>query len=118
MNKSAGHFLWVLLVLRTAQAQDALPPDPAVAEHALSVAQELVRARLNAESRAGLDTAQSAWEAFRAAECIFRTQWTEGGSVRPQLLQLCRARLAEERVAQLKYFLECEEGDLTCPPPP
>jgi uncharacterized protein YecT (DUF1311 family) len=120
MKKSVRHFCGALLVLVCAYAcaQELEPTTPATAESALGAVHEAVKKRLDAEGRAGLESAQSAWEAFRVAECTFRTQWTEGGSIRPQLLQSCRAQLAQERVAQLKYFLTCEEGDLTCPPTP
>ena len=118
MKKTVRHFCSALLisVCACAPAQEIEPTTAATAESALGVVHEAVKKRLDAEGRVGLESAQSAWEAFRVAECTFRTQWTEGGSVRPQLLQLCRAQLAQERVAQLKFFLTCEEGDLTCPP--
>lgn len=118
MRKHRGWGLWGLWVLSSVHAEGIGLPDPEIAEQALASAEASVSQRLDPKSRAGLEASQSAWEVYRSAECEFRTQWTEGGSVRTQLIQLCRARLAEERVEALRYFLECEEGDLTCPPPP
>jgi uncharacterized protein YecT (DUF1311 family) len=88
------------------------------ADKALNVAYKTLSRRLQGDELAKLKTTQRAWLAFRDAECAFQTQWTEGGSIQPQLLAGCLAELTTQRVTQLEYYLNCQEGDLTCPLPP
>ena len=70
------------------------------------------------EGTARLKRAQRAWIAFRDAECTFNAQWTEGGTIHSRIVAGCMADLTEQRADQLEAYLNCEEGDLTCPPPP
>jgi uncharacterized protein YecT (DUF1311 family) len=65
-----------------------------------------------------LVSAQRAWIAFRDAECTFVASPSTGGSVYPMVLSHCRERLTRARVNDLKSYLHCEEGDVTCPLPP
>ncbi|MET3793231.1 lysozyme inhibitor LprI family protein [Aquamicrobium terrae] len=60
---------------------------------------------------------QRAWIAFRDAECAFQSSGEDGGSAAPLVIAACRAALTSERAAQLKTYLNCEEGDLACPVP-
>lgn len=62
-----------------------------------------------------LAAAQRAWLTFRDAECEFSTSGSEGGSVYPMLVSSCRAALTDARVEGLRGYLECQEGDLSCP---
>jgi uncharacterized protein YecT (DUF1311 family) len=64
-----------------------------------------------------LREAQRAWLRFRDGECDFATAGVEGGSIRPMLVAQCRQQLTEQRVAQLRRYLSCQEGDLACPVP-
>lgn len=61
--------------------------------------------------------AQRAWIAFRDAECTFQSSGEDGGSVAPIIVAGCRANLTMDHTAQLKVYLNCEEGDLSCPVP-
>ena len=64
-----------------------------------------------------LVTAQKSWLAFRDAECTFSNAASAQGSVYPMLVAQCRDGLTRKRVDDLKTYLKCEEGDLSCPVP-
>lgn len=115
-----------------AQGQDCsdLPSQAAMnecADHAyrrsnaaVSAAYREIVARL-AKDEAGLarlEAAQRAWIAFRDAECAFATAAASDGSVRPYLQATCLDDLAQTRLGQLQDYLDCQEGDLSCPVPP
>ena len=69
------------------------------------------------ETKASL-TAQRAWIAFRDGECAFQAKGVEGGSIYPLIVAGCKTALTEARTQQLKAYLDCEEGDMSCPVPP
>ncbi|MGD9508502.1 MAG: lysozyme inhibitor LprI family protein [Geminicoccaceae bacterium] len=62
--------------------------------------------------------AQDAWRAYRDADCAFVTQSTEGGSIQPMVAANCRADRTRARLAVVRSWLACPEGDLACPLPP
>lgn len=64
-----------------------------------------------------LVAAQKAWLAFRDAECAFATSKNADGSAYPMLQAICLLGLTEKRIADLKIYLSCQEGDMTCPVP-
>ncbi len=64
-----------------------------------------------------LIAAQKSWIAFRDNECEFTASGVEGGSVYPMIVIMCRNTLTERRVEDLKTYLNCQEGDLSCPVP-
>jgi uncharacterized protein YecT (DUF1311 family) len=64
-----------------------------------------------------LVNAQKAWLAFRDAECTFSTSASAQGSVYPMLVAQCRDGLTSKRIDELKTYLRCEEGDMSCPVP-
>ena len=61
--------------------------------------------------------AQKAWLSFRNAECTFATSASADGSVYPMLVTRCRDGLTGKRIDDLKNYLKCAEGDLSCPVP-
>ncbi len=65
-----------------------------------------------------LVTAQKSWLSFRDAECNFATSGSAEGSVYPMLVTQCRDDLTSKRIEDLKLYLHCQEGDLSCPVPP
>jgi uncharacterized protein YecT (DUF1311 family) len=69
------------------------------------------------DGRKLLQAAQRAWIAFRDAECDFSTADSQGGSIHPMLMLGCLQGLTEARTEQLGGYLECEEGDMSCPVP-
>lgn len=71
----------------------------------------------DADTKKLLVAAQRAWIAFRDAECTFQTSMAAGGTIHPMLVANCKAALTNGRVAQLKTYLSCEEGDMSCPVP-
>jgi uncharacterized protein YecT (DUF1311 family) len=125
-------FVAVLSVSMPALAQDCAPSDEsqmclnqrAGAEYKSADDQlnktygEIVR-RLadDAESRTMLQAAQRAWIAFRDAECAFANDHSKDGSIYPLLMGQCLTALTQTRTGQLDAYLNCEEGDLSCPVP-
>jgi uncharacterized protein YecT (DUF1311 family) len=79
-----------------------------------------VEARLkdNADRKKLLVTAQRAWVAFRDAECGFQSSASAEGSVGPMIQSMCLDTQTKGRIEELKSYLKCEEGDLSCPVPP
>jgi len=64
-----------------------------------------------------LVTAQRSWVAFRDAECTFSNSRSADGSVYPMIYAMCIDGLTQLRTEQLKAYLNCEEGDMSCPVP-
>jgi uncharacterized protein YecT (DUF1311 family) len=64
-----------------------------------------------------LVAAQRAWILFRDAECTFQSSASAGGSIYPMVLTECKAELTRKRTNDLKSYLSCEEGDMSCPLP-
>lgn len=79
-----------------------------------------IRARLgdDADTRNLLRRSEQAWVAFRDAECDFAASATAGGSAYSMTRDLCLADLTAARSTRLQQYLDCEEGDLSCPVPP
>ncbi|WP_313388805.1 lysozyme inhibitor LprI family protein [Rhodospirillum rubrum] len=75
------------------------------------------RLKNDPDTKARLVGAQKAWLAFRDGECAFATSGVEGGSAYPMALATCREGLTQKRVKELRSYLRCAEGDLTCPVP-
>jgi uncharacterized protein YecT (DUF1311 family) len=69
------------------------------------------------EGRERLAAARKAWDAYSNAECDFSTGDTVNGSMHPMLVLECHDELGKQRLEKLKAYLQCEEGDLTCPVP-
>ncbi|MFC5068198.1 lysozyme inhibitor LprI family protein [Flaviflagellibacter deserti] len=68
-------------------------------------------------TREMLVKAQRAWLAFRDAECDFATFAAKDGSIWPMLNLQCLGALTAKRIIDLKVYLNCEEGDMSCPVP-
>jgi uncharacterized protein YecT (DUF1311 family) len=64
-----------------------------------------------------LKEAQRAWIAFRDAECDFATSGSRDGSIYPMIQAQCLEGLTSARSEQLSGYLDCEEGDMSCPVP-
>lgn len=61
--------------------------------------------------------AQHAWVGFRDAECSFATAEAAGGSMVPMLVAQCQDGLTQSRVKAFEAYLNCKEGDMSCPVP-
>lgn len=61
--------------------------------------------------------AQRSWLAFRDAECAFSAAGVATGSVHPMAVSQCRRDATGRRIADLRRYLACAEGDLNCPVP-
>jgi uncharacterized protein YecT (DUF1311 family) len=75
------------------------------------------RLKDDSDATKALVAAQRAWISFRDAECAFVGSKTAGGSVNPAIVAQCKTGLTELRVKDFEYFLQCQEGDLSCPVP-
>jgi uncharacterized protein YecT (DUF1311 family) len=71
----------------------------------------------DAAGKQALTRAARAWLAFRDADCAFVAAPAAGGSIQPMVMADCLAGLSRARLAQLRAWLACPEGDLTCPLP-
>lgn len=87
------------------------------ADAELNTAYKEIMRRLKSEPDTAklLVTAEKAWMAFRDAECEFANTGTVGGSIHPMMVAQCREAITRKRVDDLKVYLDCEEGDLSCP---
>ncbi|MDQ6436418.1 lysozyme inhibitor LprI family protein [Mesorhizobium sp. LHD-90] len=90
------------------------------ADRKLNEAYKKIEARLkdNPESRKMLVAAERAWVAFRDAECAFQGgPIDQAGTIRPLVVADCRTGLTEARLKDFQGYLNCEEGDMSCPVP-
>lgn len=108
-----------LAFLGAADASDNPSADFQKADKELNETFKQIERRLadDAASKERLVHAQRAWIAFRDAECIFQSSGEDGGSVAPTIIALCQAGMTSDRTEQLKVYLNCEEGDMSCPVP-
>ena len=65
-----------------------------------------------------LIVSERSWVTFRDAECKFASVGVVTGSIYPMIFSSCLDRLTKARTAELKIYLNCEEGDMGCPVPP
>ena len=89
------------------------------ADHALNAAYDQILGRLKTDDRLrqALVAAEKAWIAFRDAECIFRADPSQEGSIWPMEHLIGLKDETEARTKALSGYLRCEEGDLRCPVP-
>lgn len=85
----------------------------------LNAAYKAVMARLKDSKDAAtkMQAAQKAWLFFRDAECAFSSGGVTGGSAYPMVLSMCLDKLTQTRTKELRAYLKCEEGDMSCPVP-
>jgi uncharacterized protein YecT (DUF1311 family) len=89
------------------------------ADKELNTLYQQVTGRLkdNPDGKKLLVNAQRAWISFRDAECKFSASGVDGGSVYPLIYSDCLTAMTKTRVEALKQYLQCEEGDMSCPVP-
>lgn len=63
-------------------------------------------------------TAQRAWLFFRDLECEFSASGVAGGTIYPMVFSSCALQLTHQRSKDFKTYLNCKEGDTSCPVPP
>ena len=64
-----------------------------------------------------LTLAQRAWVGWRDTECDLEAAGVTGGSIYPMIRGQCLTDLTAARIATFHRFLDCAEGDLSCPIP-
>jgi len=111
--------LAALMLPFAASASDDLSGELRKADEALNHTFREVEKRLSddAGAKGRLVAAQRAWISFRDAECTFQSSGEDGGTAAPLAIAACRTTLTTDRTEQLKAYLSCAEGDLTCPVP-
>jgi uncharacterized protein YecT (DUF1311 family) len=62
-----------------------------------------------------LVTAEQSWINLRNADCDFQASGVAGGSAYPMIVMMCRTGMTNQRIDTLKSWLDCQEGDLSCP---
>ena len=89
------------------------------ADATLNAVYRQVIARLagETEARQFLTKAQRAWVAFRDAECEVSASGVQGGSIQPMIASTCQTGLTKARAEALRRYLDCREGDMSCPVP-
>jgi uncharacterized protein YecT (DUF1311 family) len=70
------------------------------------------------ETLKALIAAQRAWITFRDAECAFVASRTLGSSANLTIVDSCLSDVTAKRITDLKAYLKCHDGDLSCPVPP
>jgi uncharacterized protein YecT (DUF1311 family) len=65
--------------------------------------------------KASLGDAEAAWSIYRDKQCEFESSGVRGGSVYATIVALCLTKATRARIEDLRRFLKCEEGDLSCP---
>lgn len=112
-------FLVIMMITAPVCASNDVSADFQKADKALNETYKDVEKRLANDSngKARLISAQRAWIAFRDAECTFQSSGEDGGTAAPMVVAACRTSLTTARTGQLKGYLNCQEGDLSCPVP-
>jgi uncharacterized protein YecT (DUF1311 family) len=75
------------------------------------------RLKDNADATKLLVAAQRGWVGFRDAECKFASSGVSGGSAYPMIYSGCAERVTRTRITELQSYLNCREGDTSCPVP-
>ncbi|RWM74794.1 MULTISPECIES: lysozyme inhibitor LprI family protein [Mesorhizobium] len=92
----------------------------AKADKKLNDAYKQIEGRLkdNAASKKLLVDAQRAWVAFRDAECKFQGGPPDmAGSMYPMVVAGCQEAVTDNRLRDFQGYLNCHEGDASCPVP-
>lgn len=74
-----------------------------------------MRTRLRPESRELLDDSQRKWVSYRDAYCKLEATGAEGGTIQPWVVAECMQGMAASRADELKPYVKCDQGDLSCP---
>lgn len=75
------------------------------------------RLKDDADTRKLLIAAQKAWIGFRDAECKFSSSGVAEGSAYPATVSMCLDGITQSRIDSFRGYLDCEEGDMSCPVP-
>jgi uncharacterized protein YecT (DUF1311 family) len=76
---------------------------------------DIERRSSDPQSQKLLIASERAWVAFRDAECTFSTASSVGGTIHPMAYSGCLERLTSARIGDFKRYLQCDEGDMSCP---
>ena len=78
-----------------------------------------IRQRLadNVDAQHLLRGSERAWIAFRDSECSFAASEADGSSAYPMIYDMCLVDLTQKRIHEFRQYLNCEDGDMSCPVP-
>jgi uncharacterized protein YecT (DUF1311 family) len=88
--------------------------DAAKADRELNAVYQTLWSRYTPQSRALLLKAQRSWLKYRDDHCAFVASGSEGGSIQPMIYSMCIGEMTAARVKELRFHLNCEEGDVSC----
>ena len=80
----------------------------------LSVVYQQLLAKVGADAKLSLRTAEKAWVSYRDAQCAFNSLGSVGGSVHDMSVALCFRALTDEQIRQLRQQLTCVSNDISC----
>ena len=84
------------------------------ADTALNALYKQMHGRYDMANRALLVSAERAWIGWRDAECAYETGLSVGGTAHPMVETMCKTRLTNARIQQLRTQMSCPDGDLDC----
>ena len=58
---------------------------------------------------------QRAWIDFKEKDCSFQVSGIDGGSAQSEIIAGCLLNHTKTRIKQIDYYINCQEGDLSCP---
>ena len=134
MNWKKLSFLFPLILLTGTVSAESISCEDADSQMAINACMDatykkadtsLNRTYKNAITRLKSDStqhkklvdAQRAWLKFRDAECAFAVGSAGAGSASSMISSECMTSLTEQREKQLHEYLQCPEGDISCPIP-
>jgi len=85
------------------------------AKKTLNETYQKVSKAVKGEQKTLLKKSQDAWKKYRDSACRFSTSGSQGGSAYAMIYESCLAEKNHQREVELKNFLICPEGDLSCP---
>ncbi len=71
--------------------------------------------RLGSEQKTFLKAAERSWIHYRDKMCELEGSGTKGGSINPMIVANCLTELTAGQTRRLSQYLDCKEGDLSCP---
>jgi uncharacterized protein YecT (DUF1311 family) len=73
-----------------------------------------LNARYSEADKQRLRQAEKSWIKFRDDDCRYESGSVAGASAYPMIFAMCLENLTGDRIKQLHYQVNCQEGDLSC----
>ena len=85
------------------------------ADEELNAIYDKLLSRLDSGQKPLLKAAERAWIHYRDKMCELEGSGTKGGSINPMIVANCLTELTTGQTRRLSQYLDCKEGDLSCP---